>query len=71
MCDTGYYAIVTADFSGIRCMPDCSVYPNAITDEVNEVCVCDESNFYFGNYDSCLLDCITMTGDIFSETIDN
>lgn len=52
-------------------MPDCSIYANAITDEVNEVCVCDESNFYFGSYDLCLLDCITMTGDIFSETIDN
>jgi hypothetical protein len=30
---------------GVRCKPECT-YP-MITDEVNEVCVCDEFNGYY------------------------
>jgi hypothetical protein len=30
---------------GVRCKPNC-VYPY-ITDEVNEVCICDKDNGYY------------------------
>ena len=47
---------------GVRCKPFCN-YP-MITDEVNEVCVCDEANFYFFNP-------FLLTGDIYRYTNDN
>jgi hypothetical protein len=59
---------------GVRCKPDCN-YP-MITDEVNEVCVCDDSNGYY--YDAefsfdegCRLDCPEFTGDLYRTTGDN
>lgn len=47
-----------------------------ITDEVNEICVCDEFNGYFynpfyGADEGCELDCAILTGDSYRVTNDN
>jgi len=46
-CENGWYNNTMGNFysEGVRCKPNCD-YP-AITDEVNEVCVCDEAMGYF------------------------
>lgn len=53
-----------------------STYPwYEVTDELNEVCICDEDNHYYrvtnssGTY--CVLDCHARTGDIYRRTPNN